>query len=801
MLALAVAPTPATTAALRLAALLTAGAAPLDGGVLDEDAAAGAVLAGLREHLHEPGAHALARHLDQAERGHLGDLVLRAVPAQALHETAQHEVAVGPEHHVDEVDDDDAADVPQAQLPDDLLGGLEVVLGDGLLEVAAGARELAGVHVHHGHGLGAVDHERAAGGQVHLALERLVELLVHAVGGVQVLAVVVLRHPVVQPVQQVRGHVGHVGLDVVPRGLALHEHGGEVLVEDVADRLDGQVRLGVEQLGGEHLGAGRLLLDALPLGAQTVDVVLQLLLGGALGRGAHDHAGVLRQVVLEDLLQTRALHVRQLAGDAGHRASGHVHEVAAGQGDLAGQAGALVAHRVLGDLDEHGVAGLERVLDLPGLAVQLGGVPVDLARVEHGVASAADVHERGLHGRQHVLDLAQVHVADHRVLRGVRDEVLGQHAVLEHGDLDALVALAHQHLAVHGLAAGQELGLGDHGAATPARAGVAAALALRLEPGGALDALDGVRGGADGLARCAHAGDGVLGIAGLAAVELHVHLAAAAPATPTGDHGALGPVLGLSGVLPVLGVRRRVCGALLRVAALARGATTARTPGGLRVVLSLGALPRRGLGAQDLDQVRRHGERVGRVDLQRRRARLLGRVRGVVGRGGPLRLNRPGGGVRRGLRHGLLGRLLHAFVCAGRVLVVGRHGSTSRRPTTPHSPPPGVSASAAGRVAPGAVRHGCAGRRTPRSHRVDRVDRQGPARNRCALEIGAWASRAVRRPAHGRTRAGPGVHLPHDARRGGASAAARRRARSGLPRGVATGRPGPILSHPPRARA
>ena len=765
VLALAVAPAPATTAALRLAALLTAGAAPLDGGVLDDDAAAGAVLAGLREHLHEPGAHALARHLDQAERGHLGDLVLRAVPAQALHETAQHEVAVGLEHHVDEVDDDDAADVPQAQLPDDLLGGLEVVLGDGLLEVAAGARELAGVHVHHGHGLGAVDHERAAGGQVHLALERLVELLVHAVGGVQVLAVVVLRHPVVQPVQQVRGHVGHVGLDVVPRGLALHEHGGEVLVEDVADRLDGQVRLGVEQLGGEHLGAGRLLLDALPLGAQTVDVVLQLLLGGALGRGAHDHAGVLRQVVLEDLLQTRALHVRQLAGDAGHRASRHVHEVAAGQGDLAGQTGALVAHRVLGDLDEHGVAGLERVLDLPRLAVQLGGVPVDLARVEHGVASAADVHERGLHGRQHVLDLAQVHVADHRVLRGVRDEVLGQHAVLEHGDLDALVALAHQHLAVHGLAAGQELGLGDHGAATPARAGVAAALALRLEPGGALDALDGVRGGADGLARRAHAGDGVLGIAGLAAVELHVHLAAAASAAPAGDHGALGPVLGLSGVLV------------------------------------LGALPGRGLGAQDLDQVRRHGERVGRVDLQRRRARLLGRVRGVVGRGGPLRLNRPGGGVRRGLRHGLLGRLLHAFVCAGRVLVVGRHGSTSRRPTTPHSPPPGVSASAAGRVAPGAVRHGCAGRRTPRSHRVDRVDRQGPARNRCALEIGAWASRAVRRPAHGRARAKPGVHLPHDARRGGASAAARRRARSGLPRGVATGRPGPILSHPPRARA
>ena len=50
------------------------------------------------------------------------------------------QVAVGLEHHVDEVDDDDAADVAQPELADDLLGGLEVVLGDGLLEVAARSR-------------------------------------------------------------------------------------------------------------------------------------------------------------------------------------------------------------------------------------------------------------------------------------------------------------------------------------------------------------------------------------------------------------------------------------------------------------------------------------------------------------------------------------------------------------------------------------------------------------------------------------------------------------------------------------
>ena len=103
--------------------------------------------------------------------------MLRPVSAQALDEAAQHEVSVGLEHHVDEVDDDDAADVAQTQLTDDLLGGLEIVLRDGLFEVAAGADELARVDVDDRHRLGAVDDERTAGRQPDLAVEGLLDLL------------------------------------------------------------------------------------------------------------------------------------------------------------------------------------------------------------------------------------------------------------------------------------------------------------------------------------------------------------------------------------------------------------------------------------------------------------------------------------------------------------------------------------------------------------------------------------------------------------------------------------------------
>ena len=104
------------------------------------DAAAVAVRAVVGERLEQTGADPLPGHLDQAQRGHLGDLVAGAVAAEALDQAPQHQVAVGLQHHVDEVDDDDAADVAQPELADDLLGGLEVVLGDGLLEVAARSR-------------------------------------------------------------------------------------------------------------------------------------------------------------------------------------------------------------------------------------------------------------------------------------------------------------------------------------------------------------------------------------------------------------------------------------------------------------------------------------------------------------------------------------------------------------------------------------------------------------------------------------------------------------------------------------
>ena len=79
--------------------------------------------------------------------------------------------------HVDEVDDDDAAEIAQTDLPDDLRDGVEVGLDDGVFEASGFADELAGVDVDRDEGLGLVDDDGAAGLEPDLGAQRLVDLL------------------------------------------------------------------------------------------------------------------------------------------------------------------------------------------------------------------------------------------------------------------------------------------------------------------------------------------------------------------------------------------------------------------------------------------------------------------------------------------------------------------------------------------------------------------------------------------------------------------------------------------------
>src|SRR6185295_10610620 len=81
--------------------------------------------------------------------------------------------------HVDEVDDDDPAEIAQPELARNCERSLEVGAKYGLFEVAM-ADVRTGIDVDRGHRLGLIDDQMATGFEQHLAIERLLDLLFDA---------------------------------------------------------------------------------------------------------------------------------------------------------------------------------------------------------------------------------------------------------------------------------------------------------------------------------------------------------------------------------------------------------------------------------------------------------------------------------------------------------------------------------------------------------------------------------------------------------------------------------------------
>ncbi len=156
---------------------------------------------------------------------------------------------------------------------------------------------------------------------------------------------------------------------------------------------------------------------------------------------------------------------------------GHVHEVSAGEGDVGRYARALRADGFLRHLHEYLLAFLEKLLDAQGgsappswpaallleldhvlffanalfahhLGVLVHGV-VDVGDVEEGGLLKADVHERGLHARQHLHHPALVDVAGVTAVLRAFDEYLCYKLVLEERDAGLLLGRVHNNLSSH----------------------------------------------------------------------------------------------------------------------------------------------------------------------------------------------------------------------------------------------------------------------------------------------------------------------------------------------------------------
>jgi len=400
--------------------------------------------------------------------------------------------------HVDEVDDDDPADVAQAKLAHHLPHRLEVVLRDRVLEPPSGvpaarADEAPGVHVDDGERLRVVEDQIAAGREIDPPAQRRLDLLVDAERLHQRLLAVpdhALDH--------VRRRLLQVAGDALVRLVVVDVRLLEVAGEEVTRHTQRQLGLLVDQL--RRLRRLRLRLDRLPEPLQEDEVALDVLLGRALGRGADDDAALLHLELAEDLLQPRALLVVEAARDAEPLALRDEDDEAAGQRDLRRQTGALRLHRVLHRLDEDRLALVDQVLDLAALAaLQLGAD--DLVDVEEAVFLEADLDECGLHSRENVVDRAEIDVPGDRAAVRPLEVDLGDLAVLKHRDAlltdvdgdEQLTLRGRQRRAPRGLAAAAAALLAA--SLLPLRERLALGLALRLLLGLALRLLLGLRAG------------------------------------------------------------------------------------------------------------------------------------------------------------------------------------------------------------------------------------------------------------------------------------------------------------------
>src|SRR5450759_2306353 len=142
-------------------------------------AASAARWARLAQHVRQAFARALARHFHQAELREAVHRDARAVARQRLVEFCEQGVAVLFAIHVDEIGNDDAAQVAQTQLPRDGLRRLEVGLEYGVVETAP-AHERPGVHVHRRQRLGLVEDHIAARLELDAALQRALDLFLSA---------------------------------------------------------------------------------------------------------------------------------------------------------------------------------------------------------------------------------------------------------------------------------------------------------------------------------------------------------------------------------------------------------------------------------------------------------------------------------------------------------------------------------------------------------------------------------------------------------------------------------------------
>src|SRR6202166_492375 len=321
-----------------------------------DHAGAGAIRARLAEHALESLLGALAGDAHQAKFVETQRFRRRFIFFEGLLQREQNFVAVAALFHVDEIDHDDAAEVAQANLAHDFFHRFQIGFDDGVFQARGTfADEFAGVDVDGHQRFGVIDDDVAAGLEPNFGAQGFVEFVLDAelfedgcFLGVQLDAA-----------DQLGLEAADEFDDLAEFFFAVDPDGGEIVADVIAQDAFDEIQVAMEKRGSFALLAA--LLDFVPGSAEEFDVGANFFVGSAAGRGAYDEAaGITAARFADEAAQTRAIiGAGDFARDANVIDGRHVHEEASRQSDVTGNACALFAEGLLGNLDDYILTSLE----------------------------------------------------------------------------------------------------------------------------------------------------------------------------------------------------------------------------------------------------------------------------------------------------------------------------------------------------------------------------------------------------------------------------------------------------------
>ena len=367
-----------------------------------------ATRAGDRSTFGQGRAQALAAHFHQAEFADGAELHAGAVLAQRVAKAVFDVAPVAAFFHVNEVDDDQAAQVAQAHLAGHFVSSFEVGAGGSFFDVAAldGAGR---VNVHRNQSFGVVDHDGAARRQLHGAGVSRLDLVLDLEAAEQRRVVAVAFDAVLMLGHDMRHELLGLFVDVV----GVKQDIADVAVEVVADGADDQARFLVNQESAFAVFAGAF--DGGPQLDQVVQVPLQLGRAAADAGSARDDAGAggVFQLVHGFFEFSPVIALDAPADAAAARVVGHEHHITTGQADEGGQGRALVATFFFFDLDHHFLALADHVVDAGLVDRHAGGEVVarDFFERQKTVSVFAVIDKAGFQRRLDAGDNGLVDVA------------------------------------------------------------------------------------------------------------------------------------------------------------------------------------------------------------------------------------------------------------------------------------------------------------------------------------------------------------------------------------------------------